>query len=173
MKWFNSSLKQQHTNFRNKDYKSNSTSLRVNETVSCLSMMMLTENICILKLQSTTEWATIHPSLRTSLSPSQMGFPSQNRNHREITQFKGLKRTYMYKEGQGSSSRAKLTTNHSRNLHIISYLSNEMRATVLKSGYSDTLWHLNFSRTVAGITKWFWVTIEELPPAKIWRLSSH
>ena len=31
--------------------------------------------------------------------------------------------------------------------------------TVL-SGYSDTLWNLNFSRTVAGITKWFGVTIE-------------
>ena len=27
-------------------------------------------------------------------------------------------------------------------------------------GYSDTLWNLNFSRTVAGITEWFWVTIE-------------
>ena len=31
--------------------------------------------------------------------------------------------------------------------------------TVL-SGYRDTLWNLNFSRTLAGITKWFWVTIE-------------
>ena len=31
--------------------------------------------------------------------------------------------------------------------------------TVL-SGYSDTLWNLNFSRTMAGITKWFWVIIE-------------
>ena len=31
--------------------------------------------------------------------------------------------------------------------------------TVL-SGYSDTLGNLNFSRTVAGMTKWFWVTIE-------------
>ena len=28
----------------------------------------------------------------------------------------------------------------------------------MESGY--TLWNLNFSRTVAGITKWFWVTIE-------------
>ena len=32
---------------------------------------------------------------------------------------------------------------------------------IVLSGYSDTLWNLNFSRTVAGITKWFWVTIEE------------
>ena len=30
----------------------------------------------------------------------------------------------------------------------------------VESGYSDTLWNLNFSRTVAGITKWSWVTIE-------------
>ena len=31
----------------------------------------------------------------------------------------------------------------------------------VESGYSDALWDLlNFSRTVAGITKWFWVTIE-------------
>ena len=30
----------------------------------------------------------------------------------------------------------------------------------LLSGYSDTLRNLNLSRTVAGITKWFWVTIE-------------
>ena len=28
------------------------------------------------------------------------------------------------------------------------------------SGFSDTLLNLIFSRTVAGITKWFWVTIE-------------
>ena len=32
----------------------------------------------------------------------------------------------------------------------------------LLSGYSDALWNLNFSRTVAGITKWFWVTIEDI-----------
>ena len=32
--------------------------------------------------------------------------------------------------------------------------------TAVESGYCDTLWNLNFSRTVAGITKWFWVTIE-------------
>ena len=30
----------------------------------------------------------------------------------------------------------------------------------VESGYSDTLWNRNFSRTVAGITKGFWVTIE-------------
>ena len=36
----------------------------------------------------------------------------------------------------------------------------EMKRPTVLSGYSDTLWHLNFSRTVAGITKWFWVTIE-------------
>ena len=33
--------------------------------------------------------------------------------------------------------------------------------TTVLSGYSDTLWNLNFSRTVAGITKWFRVTMEE------------
>ena len=30
----------------------------------------------------------------------------------------------------------------------------------MESGYSDILINLNFSRTVAGITKWFWVPIE-------------
>ena len=34
------------------------------------------------------------------------------------------------------------------------------KPTTVESGYSDTLWNLNFSRTVAGITKWFWITIE-------------
>ena len=33
-------------------------------------------------------------------------------------------------------------------------------ADTVESGYSDTLRNLNFSRTVAGITKWCWVTIE-------------
>ena len=33
-------------------------------------------------------------------------------------------------------------------------------AATVESGYIDTLWNLNLSRTVTGITKWFWVTIE-------------
>jgi len=37
---------------------------------------------------------------------------------------------------------------------------NDTQHTTVESGYSDTLRNLNFSRTVAGITKWFWVTIE-------------
>ena len=46
-------------------------------------------------------------------------------------------------------------------LHYTSHqgITNSSLDTVL-GGYSDTLWNLNFSRTVAGITKWFWVTIE-------------
>ena len=35
-----------------------------------------------------------------------------------------------------------------------------LQYSTVESGYSDTLWNLNFSRTVAGITKWFLVTIE-------------
>ena len=36
--------------------------------------------------------------------------------------------------------------------------TNQQCVVTVLSGYSDTLWNLNFSRTVAGITKWFWVT---------------
>ena len=40
----------------------------------------------------------------------------------------------------------------------------------MESYYSDTLWNLNFSRTVAGITKWFWVTISFRHKARMWQV---
>ena len=43
--------------------------------------------------------------------------------------------------------------------HCTKVHSNILPTSVM-SGYSVTLWNLNFSRNVAGITKWFWGTIE-------------
>ena len=51
-----------------------------------------------------------------------------------------------------------LASKQETNKHVSSFNLLKKDGTVL-SGYSDTLWNLNLSRTVTGITKWFWVTI--------------
>ena len=55
-----------------------------------------------------------------------------------------------------------LASKQETNKHVSSFNLLKKDGTVL-SGYSDTLWNLNLSRyqiSVAGIIKWFWVTIE-------------
>ena len=86
----------------------------------------------------------------------------------------------MGKQTKISSERSISTNTRSHFLKTTSYSYPNLPCVILKwgfghilpitveSSYSDTLWNHNFSRTVAGITKWFWVNIEGylgyLPP---------